>query len=253
MKGKIRWIMTGRLAVAIFSSLLVGTKVHEANAQREAPGPQGEVKSGEKSDGSSRLRNLNADDVKKVEVFRLEQAGGTAERRYIRSALDVRAIKGILALCRKARKYERPAELEPEFANRVMAVELKSGEVLEIPYNSRWHAPFGGLESQELKEALYALTNYSHGTVIHFAEGQVLETIAFDSIQVGEGSHATTRWEASMDLDEQGQLSLHVKLRQARSFRMDDSQPMRYGQAKVFKYDGNGHMIVLLQEPVSYD
>ena len=201
---------------------------------------------------SARLKSLEPNDISSIEIFRLEEENGQTKRRFAGHPGEdqmAEAIKGILALCKKASKYQRPEGLVPYFASHVMVVKLANSDTLEIPYNSRFEAPFGELESAELKQAIYALTNGGRGVLIHVDEGKVLDVTTFRTARAGQGSHASAGWEASINLDANGQLRLNLLTRKDRKIIMQDSQPMQYGKAQIYDYDGPGLMIVHLYLP----
>jgi hypothetical protein len=203
------------------------------------------------SDPSMQLKQLVPDDIKSIEIFRLETENGETIRRYICKPLEQEIIQGILSLCKKATIYHRPEDLEPNLANKIMVVQLKKGGILEIPYSSYFYEPFGTLESQKLKEALYAITNGCRGSVIYFHEGKVLDVTTFD---LGTARiAATSKWKASIDLDENGQVILSLLTRKNGKTIMQDEKPIRYGMAKTYDYEGDGYMIVHLYLPTSFD
>ena len=84
--------------------------------------------------------------------------------------------------------------------------------------------------------------------MIHFHEGKVLDVTHCGVSRIGR-SRATQKYEASMDLNEEGETVVRLKIRDNRKVIMEDAQPVRYGEAKTFKHNRPGHMIVLLHMP----
>ncbi len=196
-----------------------------------------------------RLMNLDATDIKAMEIFRLEEKDrGGLKKKPTHLPLEARLVRALLGLCKTASKA-RPRP-EPRNPDRAMVVTLAGGEIFEIRYSSSFSEPFGGLDSPQLKEALWALGGHgSRCSVIHFEEGKVLGVTHCRMPAVVRGGEACRAWSASMNLDEQGRIVLSLKIRRDREVIMEDAQPIRYGEATTFRHKGPGHMIVLLHKP----
>ena len=200
------------------------------------------------------LRAMSADEIESMQFFRLDREDGGFKKRFIGKPVSRTAIRGILHLCRQAgeprrRSRERRKQLRPDYS---LVVKPVKGGIFEIRYDSRVSAPFGGLESRELKEAIYAATvSGGYCTAIHFKGNKVVGTTRC-AIRAGGRKHGTEHYKVAMRIDERGRLILDLRIKRDGKVIMQGRLPMRYGQAKVFPHDGEGHMIVLLQEPDGY-
>ncbi|MBM4038312.1 MAG: hypothetical protein FJ290_07350 [Planctomycetes bacterium] len=193
--------------------------------------------------------NLDATDIRAMQIFRLEKGdGGGLKKKYAHLPLEARLVRALLGLCKTAAKA-RPRP-EPRNPDRAMVVTLAGGEIFEIRYSSSFSEDFGGLDSPQLKEALWAVGGYgSRCSVIHFQEGKVLDVTHCRMPPITTGGEASQTWSALMNLDELGRIVLSLKIRRDGEVVMEDAQPIRYGEATTFRHTRPGHMIVLLHKP----
>lgn len=136
----------------------------------------------------------------------------------------------------------------PDF---VMVVTPVNGEPFEFMYSSQFSAPIGGLWSLELKEALWSLTHTSSALdIIYLLDDKVAGVEHGSVIPPHEGSTSSRLLTAQMRLTPERGLTLYLKLRSTQTGAlMEDEQPLHYGQAAIYKSNGPGKFIVLLQNP----
>lgn len=186
------------------------------------------------------LRKLVFADIQVMQIFRADPDGSKG---YVDPALGENTIRGILALCQKAKPFKQHPLGESAGRDYVMVVQLRSGKSFEIEYNSILSQPFGGLHSRDLKEALYFVSRKgSQCSVIRFVDGQVTDV---KHEWVGTYGHGLA---VHMWLDAKGELVLRVEMSEEGKITMDHRLPMHYGDAKVFAHKGKGHVIVLLHK-----
>jgi len=215
------------------------------------------------------LQKMEAKDIEKIQIFRLNWPKGVVDPRrreelaqkfYTERPLtrneDAKTIESLLGILRLARPPKAPDPAihhrsdKPGSPNRVLVVQPAKGEPFEIPYNSGFHAPFDGLESLELKEALFALEGgRTRFTIIHFDKGEVQQVIHHQAIAPHTGGVYSRTVTGEMHLLPKQALTLYVKVRDGRKTLMEDEKPMHYGCAKVYNSSGPGSYIVLLEEP----
>jgi hypothetical protein len=247
--ASIRIVLLLAIITAVVFVPLRGAQSNKADASAAS---RQDTESAKNRDTASLLKGLRPDAVESMEIFRISRAKGK-QQDVLLDALGENQISAISALCREATLYERPLGLEPEVPTRKMVIKLKNGDTVGIPYSLYLHEPFGPLEFRPLKEALYALsTRVSYCSVIHFCDGRILSVDNCEIPRIGR-SRNSKRYTASMHLDHKGPLLLSLILREGRKTVLKSSEPMGYGQAKVFKHEGKGHMIVLLYMPTRYD
>lgn len=203
------------------------------------------------SSPSSKLKTLEPNDIESIQIFRLESQKGETKRLFIRLPINKKEyIQGILSLCKKAQKYKQPEGVSLLPPNYIFVAKLKNGNSIEIPFSFTPDTPFGELDSNELREALYAFTYGCNGSIIHFNNGKVIDVLTFYSGMIFTGYQTLSH---SMRLEKDGNIVLTLKLRKDGIIIMEDSQPIRYGQAQVFKSDVDGYMIVYIEQADDYD
>ena len=121
---------------------------------------------------------------------------------------------------------------------------------IRIGYASGLTEPFAGLESRPLKDALHALSGGQHRiTIIHLDDDKVERVIHTYAIAPHLGGHGTDWLDAKLNLTPEKGLTLSLTIHTGVEDLMKDEQPMRYGEAKVFKSDGPGTYVVVLNIP----
>ena len=268
------------------------------------------------------LQKEGVGDIESMQIFKLvpdgdaidietEQDGSLrlrgVKQQYTQPALDKTTIEGILTLARNAAKYVRPtgAALAPAIPDYLLVLKLvvfgargPDEANVAIPYNSYLDAPFGeyagngGLQSRQLKEALYAATRGGIYSIILEQDGKALDTINPLPLPTLGGPRRADLWDAevrdtknganqselkqpleqaqlpfisgSLRLTEKGQLMLKLQIvtvdvaitdviKPVKKSIWEDEQVVRYGQATTFKsLLGTVRTIVLLQNPQVY-
>jgi hypothetical protein len=203
------------------------------------------------------LQQIKPDEIAKIQILRFEHLpSGEIERKYAGRPMekgpeDTPEIGGLCALVAQADKYVRPPGLRrilggPDY---VLVVHPVTGAPFEIPYSSHLDEPFGGVHSRPLKEALYALAGGTiKVTIIQFDQGAVQEVFHTQAIAPHGGGVYSARTSVEMRLNADDGLTLYVKVREKKTTLMEDNQPLRFGDAEVYKRTqaGRGHYIVLL-------
>ncbi len=207
------------------------------------------------------LQKMTAEDIARMQIFGVTWEGSIDERRkeqlskryYMEPPFGTEGkeeVEALLTLCKRAKKF-RPRRMQgPLIPNRVLVVQPVKGEPFEIMHNSGLHAPFGGLESLELKEALFALGGgRTRITIIDFHESKVQRVIHHSAIAPHTGGVSSQTVRGEMHLTSEQGLTLYLKVRDGANTLMEDEKRMHYGEAKVFAGEGPGSWVVLLHKP----
>ena len=207
------------------------------------------------------LRKMKPEEIVKMQIFATEypKSGVDAQRTHTKRPLEISfggeaedrgAVTAVLALLAKGQPHKPSAMGELLREDRVLVVQPVEGEPIEFVYSSDLDAPFAGLDSRELKEALYALSGgRSNVTVTRMSGGQVQETLHEGLIAPHTGGVASQRMACELHLTPEKGLTLAIKIRQGDEVLMQDEQPMHYGEAKTFVSKGPDTWVVLLHRP----
>jgi len=203
------------------------------------------------------LRKMKPEDVVKMQIFRIGDLNDLTRNRNVRHHTappfgieSKEEVAALLAIIRRAKPAGRPrpgSTYVPAPPDRVLVVQPVKSQPFEFLYSQMFHEPFAGLGSRELKEAFYLLSGGPlRVSVIHLQDGKVREAL---HKSVGRGMRAGQRMTCRLKLTAEHGLSLAVKLREKGETLMEETQPMYYGQARVFASKGPGTYIVLLNRP----
>jgi hypothetical protein len=210
------------------------------------------------------LQDIADDGVEKVQIFRLDwytrvvdmTRKDLARREYTTPALELgdsersRQLKGLLKLVRDAARISDGTK-GPSSATHVLVVTPVKGEPFEIFYGSQLEADsFGGLQSSQLKHALWALGGGEiRVSIIHIVDGKVEQTVN----QALPAPHQGGAWSrplyAEVRLTAEKGLTLYARIGSREAPTMEDDRPARFGQASVYGSSGGGQWVVLLNKP----
>ena len=212
--------------------------------------PQGDVE---------KLRDMDAGEIVKIQIFAADWPDHVIDpkRPHVKRALEQPfttekhrdLVASFLAMLGRAKPW-KPARAAGTRIDRVLVVQPVEGEPFEFLYSAESNAPFAGLGSVELKEALYALSGGpSRVTIIWLEDGKVRGTLTQELIAPQQGGVFSATLSARLTLMPANGLALSIKLRSGGQVIVDDEQPMSYDQAKVFPSKDKATTIVLLRRP----
>ncbi len=204
-----------------------------------------------------KLKELEPTDVINIEISKMDFNNG--QMRWVRQTpyKNPEIIKGFLSLCKKASNYEgsRSGSWFLD-TNYILIVHLKNNETLEVPFFLSLTSPFGmKFESQELCEALCAMTNGFKGSMIHFDQEKIVNVTKLSAtLQPNDGAIfeiilPIPQFKNILKMDDEGKLFLTIEKRLDGKVIMNETKPFHYGQAQIFNHDGPGHMIVYIERP----
>lgn len=236
-------------------------KVRQEAVQREQEAKDRDLKAENWPDGDLAVLNgMTAADIVKMQIFALEQPPNIIhlafpQKRYLTHHFGTERrteLEAVLALTKRAPKYSIPAgmALKPLPPDRTLVVQPAKGEPFEFLYNADLDAPFAGVYSRELKEALYASSEItSRLSIIQLDGNKVLRTINTYAIPPHRGGMYSQELAVELRLTPENGLTLYLKLRDGDRKLLETEQPVRYGEATIFPSPGLGQIIVLLQKP----
>ena len=184
---------------------------------------------------------IEPNDLESMKIIRWDSE---MERRHraLRYPLDQEAIGGILTLIKNAKQARYPVDFgETLDFDYIMQVKLKNGELIEVPYVTRFITHFGNFDSEMLKEALYSLTDYLRGNIIHFRDGKILEVTKFRSSE--------KRGKVVTHVNKEGQIIMDLRLEEDGKVIIRDTRAVRYGETLLYDYEGQGYIIINIFYP----
>jgi hypothetical protein len=237
------------------------TRQEAVRRQREAENR--DLKAQQWPDGDlAVLKAMTAADIVKMQIFAADRTQRIVDQRrkelYQKRYLTFHfgtehktEVEAVLGLIKQAPKYKPPAMELALPPNRVLVVQPVKGEPFEFIYNSNLDAPFAGVYSRELKEALFALSEKTTRlSIIQLDGDKMLSTINTSAIPAHRGGSYSQTLRVELHLTPEKNLTLYLKLCDEEGILlMEDEQPAHYGEATVYTSRGPGQYIVLLHEP----
>jgi hypothetical protein len=228
------------------------------------------------------LKELKPADIDKIEIYKIDELTGQKSTNLISKPLAQEMVQGVLKLCKEAATF-KGTESVTNTPNYIMLVKRVRGDNLEISYNDSFNTLFGWLESEKLKQYLYAITNGLQLNFIIFENGKVRNVskqsysgvintnmfvsggVTASSLLEGGGCYATTdpvafanhkdssigqismlTGKTPLKLDENGQIILNLTIRNNGKIIMESGKPVQYGQTQSNSDGESGYMIMLI-------
>jgi hypothetical protein len=207
---------------------------------------------------SRKLQKIEPNDVESMkiifwnpEIERVEHALQQGK------PLDKDTIAGLITLLKKANPigfaFTTGYMVLRDF-DYILQVKLKNGDSIEVPYVTSFNIPFGDLKSDELKAALYSLTDPMRGNIILFNAGKVSEVIGFFSPKGPPDGGPIPRdpiYVSSSHLNKEGQIILDLRIIKNDKEIIHDIRPVGYGSVLSYDNEGQGYLILDIFSPYS--